>query len=267
MFFEGAQMNRLKQLSLFVCAAICMITQANGQLTTATLTGTITDGSGAAVPGASLKLDNITRGTSRTAVADGGGRFSFDFVPVRAYRLTVSQTGFETGTRSGLELSSGQVLDLPIQLAIQQQTQTIEVQANAAQLDTTEAQQVATLNEAYVHELPVAHLDWSNLLADTAGTQKPAFQSSLNSTLPYGSGETVNGLPSAGYNFMVDGTNAGNNVRNQGRSAASANVVTPVVPSGSSATFPKVGFTLLPRADLGSNGRVRVFRAVNVTAD
>jgi hypothetical protein len=89
--------------------------------------------------------------------------------------LTVSQSGFESGTRSGIELVSGQVLDLPIQLAIQQQTQSIEVQANAAALDTTEAQQVATLNETYVPELPVAHLDWSNLWADTAGTQKTAI--------------------------------------------------------------------------------------------
>jgi len=208
-----AHMNRLKQGSLCVFAAICLfVSHANGQLTTATLTGTVTDASGAAIPGATLKLDNVTRGTSRTAVTDAGGRFSFDFVPVGTYRLTVSQSGFEIGTHSGIELVSGQVLDLPIQLAIQQQTQSIEVQANAAALDTTEAQQVATLNEAFVHELPVAHLDWSNLLADTAGTQKPPYQSSLNSTLPYGSGETVNGLPSAGYNFMVDGTNAGNNV-------------------------------------------------------
>src|SRR5579864_3512957 len=205
-------MNSSKQISLLVCAVICMISPAYGQLTTATLTGTVTDASGAGIPGAAVQLDNITRGTSRSGVADAGGRFSFDFVPVGSYRLTVSQTGFATANRAGIDLVSGQVLDLPIQLAVQQQATTVEVQANAAALDTTEAQQVATLNEAQVHELPVAHLDWSNLLADTAGTQKPPYQSSLNSTLPYGSGETVNGLPSAGYNFMVDGTNAGNNV-------------------------------------------------------
>lgn len=189
-----------------------MVFHAYGQLTTATLTGTITDESGAAVPGAALKLDNLTRGATRTAVADASGRFSFDFVQVGSYRLTVSQSGFAAATRSGLDLVSGQVLDLPIQLAIQQQTASVEVSANVAALDTTEAQQVATLSDAQVHDLPVAHLDWSNLIADTAGTLKPQVTLSLNSTLPYGSGETVNGLPSAGYNFTVDGTNAGNNV-------------------------------------------------------
>ena len=204
-------MNALRQMLLCAWIAMCMISQAYGQLTTATVTGTVTDASGAAIPGASLTLENLSRGATRTAVADTAGRFSFDFVQVGTYRLTVSQTGFATGTRSGLELVSGQVIDLPMQLAVQQQTTSVEVQANAAQLETTEAQQVATLNEAQVHELPVAHLDWSNLVAYAAGTTKPPYTSSLNSTSPAGSGENVNGLPSAGYNFMVDGTNAGNN--------------------------------------------------------
>jgi len=202
----------LRLLSLCALAAVCLISQAYGQLTTATVRGTVTDATGAAIPGATLTLDNLTRGASRTGVSDSSGRFSFDFVQVGSYRLTVTQKGFETGTRSGIDLVSGAVLDLPIQLSVQQQTTSVEVTANAAALDTTEAQQVATLNDAQVHDLPVAHLDWSNLLADTAGTIKPAVLLSLNSTQPYGSGESVNGLPSAGYNFMVDGTNAGNNL-------------------------------------------------------
>jgi len=205
-------MRTLRYISWCVLVTASLISQAYGQLTTATVTGTVTDATGAAIPGAALSLENIARGAVRTALSDASGRFSFDFVQVGSYRLTVSQKGFETGTRSGIDLVSGSVLDLPIQLSVQQQTTSVEVSANVAALDTTEAQQVATLNDAEVHDLPVAHLDWSNLLADTAGTIKPAVTLSLNSTLPFGSGETVNGLPSAGYNFTVDGTNAGNNV-------------------------------------------------------
>ena len=205
-------MKTLRHIFLCALAAACMMSQAFGQLTTATVRGTVTDATGAAIPGAALTLENLTRGASRTGVSDTSGRFSFDFVQVGNYRLTVSQKGFDTGTRSGIDLVAGTVLDLPIQLSVQQQTTSVEVSANVAALDTTEAQQVATLNDAQVHDLPVAHLDWSNLIADTAGTLKPPVTLSLNSTLPYGSGETVNGLPSAGYNFMVDGTNAGNNV-------------------------------------------------------
>src|SRR5258705_1589010 len=150
----------MRQLSLCTLAAICMMSNAYGQLSTATVRGTITDASGAGIPGAALNLENTTRGATRTGVSDEGGRFSFEFVPVGSYGLTVSQSGFETGTRSGLNLAAGQVIDLPMQLAVQQQTASVEVSANAAQLQTTEAQQVSTLDDAQVHELPVAHLDW-----------------------------------------------------------------------------------------------------------
>jgi len=63
---------------------------AYGQVTTATVKGTVTDPSGAAIPNASLKLENTSRGVSRTAVASADGRFSFDFVGVGTYQLTIS---------------------------------------------------------------------------------------------------------------------------------------------------------------------------------
>ncbi|HTM11862.1 MAG TPA: carboxypeptidase-like regulatory domain-containing protein, partial [Bryobacteraceae bacterium] len=110
-------MKTLRHISLYAIAAIWMTSPAYGQLSTATVRGTITDASGAGIPGAALNLENTTRGASRTAVSDENGRFSFEFVPVGSYRLTVSQPGFETGTRSGLNLAAGQVIDLPMQLA------------------------------------------------------------------------------------------------------------------------------------------------------
>ncbi|MGD1096181.1 MAG: TonB-dependent receptor, partial [Bryobacteraceae bacterium] len=204
-------MNKLRRFLICVCGAICMMSQAHAQLTTATVSGIVTDASGAAIPGANLRLESLSRGVARTAVAGPDGRFSFDFVAVGAYRLTVSQTGFNNAVRSGLELSAGQVMDLPIQLEIQQQTQSVDVSAEVAVLDTTTAEQVAALNDAQVHDLPVDHLDWSNLLTDSTGSTKPPAVTSLNSTSPGGSGVNINGLPSAGYNFTVDGTNASNN--------------------------------------------------------
>src|ERR1700676_3395080 len=139
-------MSRLEQLSICALAALCMILPAYGQLTTATVSGTVTDASGAAIPGAALRLENVSRGVARSAVSGADGRFSFDFIAVGTYRLAVSQSGFNGVIRSGLELSAGQVLELPIQLEIQQQTQTVEVAAEAAVLDTTTSEQVAALN-------------------------------------------------------------------------------------------------------------------------
>src|SRR5690349_4192865 len=109
-------MSKLERFSLCAWAAICAMSQAYAQLTTATVSGTITDASGSAVPGATLRLESVSRGVARTVASGADGRFSFDFVAVGTYRLAVSQSGFNNAVRSGLELSAGQVLDLPIQL-------------------------------------------------------------------------------------------------------------------------------------------------------
>ena len=64
-------MRTLKQLLLCALAAVCMMSQAYGQLTTATVTGTVTDATGAAIPGRGSDVWKIlTRGAVRTAVSD-----------------------------------------------------------------------------------------------------------------------------------------------------------------------------------------------------
>ena len=88
-------MRTLRHISWCALATVCMMSQAYGQLTTATVRGTVTDATGAAIPGATLSLDNLARGASRTGTSDASGRFSFDFVQVGSYRLTVTQKGFE----------------------------------------------------------------------------------------------------------------------------------------------------------------------------
>ena len=193
-------------LSIFVISALY------AQQNTATLTGTVRDTSGAAIPGVSVTLENVSRGVTRTSTADSNGFFSFDFVIVGTYTLTASQSGFANTVRSGLDLTAGQVLDLPLQLELQQQRQTVEVIAEAAALDTTTVQQVASVSLTQVHELPVAHLNWTNLLALSPGISIPTAPTSVNSTSAAGSGLTINGLPSGGYNFTVDGTNASSNM-------------------------------------------------------
>jgi len=206
-------MRRAVRTSLCLWAAATFLPPIHAQLTTATIAGTVTDASRAAIPAASVRLENVNRGVVRTAVSGPDGGFSFDFVAVGTYQLTVSQSGFSSVLRSGLEVSAGQVLDLPIQLEVQRQTQTVEVQAEVALLDTTTAEQIAALSTAQVHELPVAHLDWTNLLTISTGATRPPPITTLNSTSSGGSGVNINGLPSTGYNFTVDGTNASSNMQ------------------------------------------------------
>src|SRR6516165_3442076 len=87
-------------------ASLCLAPLIQGQLTTATVSGTVTDATGAAIANSTVRLENVTRGVARSATSEANGGFSFGFVEVGTYRLTVSQTGFSTVVRPGLELSA-----------------------------------------------------------------------------------------------------------------------------------------------------------------
>jgi hypothetical protein len=178
-----------------------------GQQTTADVRGEVTDPSSAPVVGATVKLDRIGQGVSRTVSTAADGRFSFTFIPPGPYTITVSQAGFADAVRSNLQLASGQDVDLPIQLSLKQVSEQVEVSATSAALDTATAEERATMAATQVNELPVAHEDWTNLLQLDSGTKKPVSPTFAASNTA-GSGVNINGLPAQGYIATVDGTNA-----------------------------------------------------------
>jgi hypothetical protein len=89
-----------------VLAALCL--PAAGQVTTASLYGTVQDPTGAALPGAEVTLVNTETGVSRSQNTSATGEFAFQFVPVGTYSLQIGATGFKTFQSRGLELGAAQ---------------------------------------------------------------------------------------------------------------------------------------------------------------
>ena len=112
-------MCKPRRVLLCALAALFITFQVRAQETTANLSGTVTDASGAHVAGATVKLESVALGVSRTITTSADGRFSFRFIPVGQYQLIISQSGFRDVTRN-LQLVTGQDLDLPLQLELQQ---------------------------------------------------------------------------------------------------------------------------------------------------
>src|SRR5260370_1335045 len=75
-----------------------------GQVTTATITGTVKDTSGAVLPGAQIVLLNEDTGISRTVQSDAAGRYSATALTLGRYRITATLTGFQTEVRTGIVL-------------------------------------------------------------------------------------------------------------------------------------------------------------------
>jgi hypothetical protein len=103
----------------------------------ATVSGTITDPSGAVVPGVSVTIVSQGTGLKRSALTDTAGEYRFAGLPTGNYSLRIEKTGFQSQIREGVELTSAAEVTINSQLAIGDLSQQTTVSANAAGIDST----------------------------------------------------------------------------------------------------------------------------------
>src|SRR5438046_10474649 len=91
---------------------------AFAQITTGTISGTVTDSTGAVVPGVNVTLKSVEKGISRTVRTDEGGRYRAPELALGSYEISVEAAGFETVVRSGITLTVGReaAVDFTLQL-------------------------------------------------------------------------------------------------------------------------------------------------------
>ena len=95
-----------RRVWVVVLVGIFLITPATAQ-TTATISGSVRDGTGALIPGASVMAKNVETGITRTAMSDEQGRYQLLNLNVGRYEIEVSLSGFQTAVRSGIVLALG----------------------------------------------------------------------------------------------------------------------------------------------------------------
>ncbi len=129
---------------------------AHGQslASTAALSGTVSDPSGARVPNASVTLESPEKGIKRTFKTDAEGSFSFALLPAATYTLTVQVAGFKTYKQEGIALEVGQSATQGVTLSIGT-TEQIEVSAAAPLLQTDNANVGQEISTKQVTELPL----------------------------------------------------------------------------------------------------------------
>src|SRR6266699_6273321 len=102
----------------WIAAVLVSISMAHGQVTTGTVTGTVTDSSGAVLPGVSVALQNEDTGITRTVGSDAEGRYSAVQLGLGKYKVTASREGFQTEVRSGILLTVGREAVVDLRLTI-----------------------------------------------------------------------------------------------------------------------------------------------------
>ena len=199
-----------------VCLLLLTIQAAvYAQVTTANFYGTITDPSGAVIPGASITLTNEQTGVGRSTITNAAGDFVLDFVKAGMYTFRVEALGFKGYQVSGMEFASAQNLRQTFVLQLGGVAETVEVTGTTSLVNTASSEQREGMSTAQVRELPLARRNYTGLLSMGTGITVASTGSQPGHGDRDG-GVRLNGLGRSGTTFTLDGTDA--NANNEGRS-------------------------------------------------
>src|SRR5215831_16361929 len=125
------------------------------QLSTGTIAGTVTDESGAVVPGATITIVNEGTNATTTVTSNSDGTFVSAAMPIGAYTVTVTQQGFRTYTEKGVKVQPTQVASVNPQLAVGTVSQQVQVSASATQVRTYTPEVSSQVSSKEVATLPL----------------------------------------------------------------------------------------------------------------
>src|SRR2546422_2594421 len=111
--------------------------QAKAQATNGIISGTVTDASGAAVPGVTIQVKNVNTGVTRTVLTNEQGRYRVPDLLVGAYEVQGALPGFQTVVQRGIPLTVGSERVVDFSLQVGQPETTVTVEGEIAQVDTT----------------------------------------------------------------------------------------------------------------------------------
>jgi len=188
----------------FACFPLVFSAAAAAQLSTGTISGTVTDQSGAVTPGAAIRIRNLETGVSRNVLANEAGRYTAEALPVGNYEVTASLAGFQTVVRSGIELTVGRNALVDMALRLGDVAQAITVAEAVSQIETTTATVANLVDEKRVLEIPLNNRDLTQLAYFSPGV--------LRVPLTITQGNTNTAVGGTGDKLSVNGARAQQNL-------------------------------------------------------
>src|SRR5215510_7857934 len=153
-----------------------VLANAFGQTTNATLGGTVTDASGALIPGVTITATNTQTGIVNTAVTNEAGAYQFASLQNGRYNVRAELPGFQSQARNGFDLGVSQQVRLNFVLQVGNVAQSVDVNVAADTLIATTSSSVgAVLPEYKVRDLPLATRNVIDLVGTTAGASSSSF--------------------------------------------------------------------------------------------
>ena len=181
------------------------VPRAAAQSTTAIISGTITDPSGAAIANSAVEVLNVGTGLKQNTNSDAQGRYRVPELGLGVYEVKAGKTGFETAVRKNITLTVGSQIVSDFTLPVGQAQQTVTVEGQVSQVETASTAMSSLVEPKQMSELPLNGRNFAQLLTLAPGVQQLTSQVSQR----YGTqaNYSVAGSRGEGQLFLLDNTN------------------------------------------------------------
>ena len=194
MRFFRLQFVALALVALFLGLGCAPLAHADNVY--AAIRGTVTDPSGAVLPGSTVTALNTDTGVPRTVTTNSKGVFELSSLPIGHYSVTITKDGFKTFKSAGILLVVNQVYELDADLSVGASNETVEVKADTVQVETSDTQLKDLIDATKIVDLPLNGRNWTQL-----EQLAPGVQGSSDRFGTYSS----NGSQSNQSSYLVDG--------------------------------------------------------------
>ncbi len=212
---------RHKHILLAGTVALCTsATMLHAQTITGSVNGTVTDASGAALPGAKVTATNVQTNTSQTTDTSSSGVYNIRFLQVGQYKVTVEAPGFAPQTLGPFALEAGQDAKFDAKLGVAGSTSTVDVtSALVPLLNTENAELGTTLDTHAIDSIPLQGRNFSSLTLFVPGAvaTNPGGFTGANALerSTGGSGQvSINGNRQQANNYLLDGIEINETINN-----------------------------------------------------
>jgi hypothetical protein len=176
------------------------------QVTTGTISGSVTDTTGAVLPGVKIVILNEDTGVFRTVDTDAAGRYSAPSLSLGNYRITATLEGFQTEVRSGLVLTVGRAAIVDLKLSVGAVSQTVEVTGEAPLVQTTEATVGYLVEDRSIRDLPLNGRDLTQLILLNPGVVSAVTSRADSGTVGFGKRISISGSRGEDSAYLLDGS-------------------------------------------------------------
>ncbi len=206
----------LGALTAFLCAGQFGLAQTAN---TGALVGTVTDASGAVVPGAQVVATNHATGQAIAVASNARGYYQVPLLPPGNYAVNATKAGFKASDYDRVTVKVTETSTLNVTLQVGAVSQKVVVNSNAEQLDTTDAQLGNVIDSRYISTLPLAARNYLQIIGLNPGvstelTDAGDLGRGASSLASGGSGFSTNGASTIDNNFQMNGVPVNDNLAN-----------------------------------------------------